>query len=357
MRRFLCPACGNELHFGNTQCVQCSALVGYLPSGDYLFELSSQNGTAGQGEGAPRPCANRAVIHCNWLCESDGDSLCFSCRLTTKIPDISNETNRIRWGRLERAKRRLVYSLLKLRLPLDRPASGAEQALRFELLGDEIDRRGKLERVMTGHAQGRITINIAEADDAIREKTRTDMGEPYRTLIGHFRHEVGHYYWDKLVAGKPVEAACRACFGDERRSYSEALETYYRDGPAPDWQARYVSAYASAHPWEDFAETWSHYLHMVAGLEAAYAYGLNPQPMQADQPRRVQFENPYHVENGRDLIDHWIPLTVAMNAMNRAVGNHDFYPFALTPAILDKLVFIHDLIAANEAPQARSPSS
>jgi hypothetical protein len=326
--------------------------LGYLPSADrHLVVPIDLSGSEGLVSGI-RPCRNRDLIGCNWLCEERGFDLCLSCRHTTAIPDISEDTNRERWAKLERAKRRLLYAIIKFKLPLESGPDGPSGFLHFEFLGDEVGPDGTATRVMTGHANGRITINIAEADDAFREKTRTEMGEPYRTLIGHFRHEVGHYYWDKLIAGKPAAEEFRACFGDERRDYSEALKAHYANGPAPDWPNSYVSAYASAHPWEDFAETWAHYLHMVSGLETAYAHGINPQPLRADEPRMIQFEDPYHVLDAKDLIDHWIPLTVAMNAMNRAIGNHDYYPFVLTSATLEKLKFVHDLIAANEVPFA-----
>ena len=292
------------------------------------------------------------MIGCNWLCENKSFELCLSCRHTTKIPDISQDVSRAHWARLERAKRRLFYAIIKFKLPLESGPDGPSGFLHFELLGDEVGPDGIEKRILTGHSCGRITINIAEADDAHREKTRTEMGEPYRTLIGHLRHEVGHYYWDKLIAGKPAAESFRAAFGDERADYSEALKAHYANGPAPDWPKFYVTAYAAAHPWEDFAETWAHYFHMIAGLETAYAYGLNPQPLRVDEPRLIQIEDPYHVVDAAELIDHWIPLTVAMNAMNRAIGNHDYYPFVLTAATLDKLKFVHDLIAANEVPFA-----
>lgn len=346
MRRFLCPSCGNEVYFANTQCVRCCALLGYLPAQDRLQVIPEDMAYAP----AAAPCANRDSIACNWLTEDGHDPLCLSCRHTTKIPNISDDKKRAQWARLERSKRRLLYAIIKLKLPLETDPEGEKGFLHFEFLGDAIGKDGKAERVMTGHYQGRITINIAEADDAIREKNRTDMGEPYRTLIGHFRHELGHYYWDKLITGKPTESAFRVIFGDERQDYGEALKAYYKHGPRADWSRSFVSTYASAHPWEDFAETWAHYFHMVGGLETAYAYGIAPQPLDANTPKLVQLEDPYHVEDVQTLIDHWLPLTVAMNAMNRSIGNHDYYPFVLSTEILGKLKFVHDLIAASEVP-------
>lgn len=339
MRRFQCPSCRAEVHFGNSQCVSCGAGLGYLPRQDQMLAFAAPAGN-------PAACQNRDLIGCNWLCDSGAQTgLCLSCRHTTKIPNTADRERQQHWARLERAKRRLFYSLLKFGLPLDDPADGAEAALHFELLGDETRPDGAQKRVMTGHDNGRITINIDEADDVIRERNRAAFGEPNRTLIGHFRHEVAHYYWDKLIARTDKLEECRACFGDERRDYAEALAAHYANGPAPDWSQSYVSAYASAHPWEDFAETWAHYFHMVGGLETALAYGLHPTALQDAEPAG-QLTDPYHVADCNRLIDHWIPLTIAMNAMNRSMGNRDYYPFVLTPGIARKLGFIHRLIAA-----------
>ncbi len=340
MRRFLCPNCNTPVHFSNSQCVSCGVVLGYQPLEDRMVSL-----TATQNQ--RRSCGNRDLIGCNWLCESQTTTgLCLSCQHTTKIPNTANAENQRRWARLERAKRRLFYTLIKLGLPLDVAPNGGKGSLQFELLGDEVAPNGAPKRVMTGHDNGRITINIDEADDVIRERNRTALGEPYRTLIGHFRHEVAHYYWDKLIAGTNLLDDCRASFGDERQDYAAALEAYYANGPAPDWQHSYVSAYASAHPWEDFAETWAHYFHMVGGLETAHAYGLTPQPLPPAAPPASDLKNPYHVTDCAELIEHWVPLTVAMNAMNRSMGNRDYYPFVLTPRIAQKLGFIHSLIAA-----------
>jgi len=291
-------------------------------------------------------CSNRDLIGCNWVSEFSATSkLCQSCAHTIKIPDISVDEKRLQWSRLERAKRRLFYAIIKLKLPLNNGGDSSEGALRFELVGDGFHPNGQKKRVMTGHDNGLITINIAEADDALREKNRIAMGEPYRTLIGHFRHEVGHYYWDKLVDKDGVIDEFRACFGDERQDYSQALEVYYANGPVPNWVDSYVSAYATAHPWEDFAETWAHYFHMVGGLETAYAYGLNPQPLQKGAPYLEQLTDPYHVSDYAQLLSHWVPITVAMNAMNRSIGNSEYYPFTLSQSVADKLKFIHTLIA------------
>ena len=191
---------------------------------------------------------------------------------------------------------------------------------------------------MTGHAGGLITLNVAEADDPERERQRKSMGEPYRTLLGHFRHEIAHYYWDRLVADSPAIEEFRRLFGDEREDYPAALQRHYAEGPPADWSEHFVTAYASAHPWEDFAETWAHYFHMVDTLETALAFGLRLRPQVAKGAGLaavIDFD-PYIAEMDR-IIDTWLPLTFAVNSINRSMGLPDLYPFVLPPPVIWKL--------------------
>jgi hypothetical protein len=198
------------------------------------------------------------------------------------------------------------------------------------------------EPVFTGHNEGLITINVAEADDPFREKTRQQLGEPYRTLLGHFRHEIGHYYWDRLIRGRCLEPF-RAMFGDETADYAGARKRHYESGPPADWTQRFVSAYASMHPWEDWAETFAHYLHIVDTLETARAYGLALKPKAASglpavATGRLQFDD------FDDLVSAWFPLTSALNSLNRSMGLADLYPFVLSDAAIAKLRFVHDIV-------------
>jgi hypothetical protein len=235
-----------------------------------------------------RLCANydRENV-CNWAVRADDpEELCESCRLTRVIPDLGQRGHREAWYRLEVAKRRLVYGLQHLALPVASKAADPERGVAFELLADTT------EPVLTGHSNGVITINVMEADDATREQRRVQLHEPYRTLLGHFRHEIGHYYWERLLAGSARLDAFRECFGDERADYAAALRQHYEQGPPTDWQERYVSTYASAHPWEDWAETWAHYLHMIDTLETAAACGLSLRPRRADEPTLRRPERP-----------------------------------------------------------------
>jgi hypothetical protein len=255
------------------------------------------------------------------------------------------EQNLIRWRRLEAAKRRLFYTLTKLHLPLStRPQD--PQGLAFDFLADLSENRSNGPSVLTGHDNGLITINIAEADDAERERQRHSMGEPYRTLLGHFRHEIGHYFWNVLVRNDPSLDPFRQVFGDERQDYGQALQAHYANGPKKNWQEEYVSAYAGSHPWEDFAETWAHYLHIIDTLETANAFGMRVRPKISRGPdlmAEINFD-PHQERNLNRLITAWLPLTFAVNSLNRSMGQPDLYPFVLSPAVIAKLAFIHERI-------------
>lgn len=348
MRLYSCPNCSNEVHFRNTECLSCHSRLGYVPARDQMFYTQSDGEQWHDGATAYNACANRQLIACNWLVK-DGqeDEHCLSCRHTLMIPNLSAAENHAHWASLEESKRRLFYSIQKFGLRVGDLDRELETALRFEFKADTLSVDGKTKRVLTGHENGLITINVAEADDPTREKHRKAMGEPYRTLIGHFRHEVGHYYWDQLVDNGPKLESCRAIFGDEREDYGEALKRHYDNGAPFGWEQTYVSSYACSHSWEDFAETWAHYFHIVDGLETASWHGLHghtPDGGLARTPGGWSDAGPYGAVEFRPLMDAWVPLTVAMNAMNRSIGLSDFYPFVLSDTIFTKLEFIHDLI-------------
>ncbi|MDH3236408.1 MAG: putative zinc-binding metallopeptidase, partial [Alphaproteobacteria bacterium] len=230
--------------------------------------------------------------------------------------------------------------------PLVSKFKDAEKGLAFDFLAGSGTTFQEGPQVVTGHIQGLITIDIAEADDAERERHRRDMAEPYRTLLGHFRHEVGHYYWERLVRDGLWHAAFRELFGDERHNYGAALDVHYTNGPQPDWQERFVSGYASSHPWEDFAETWAHYMHIVDTLETANAFGLQVQPKTGRGPAlttRIDFDS-YCQSDFDVLVGAWLPLTYAVNSLNHSMGQPDLYPFVLAPPVIGKLRFVHGLI-------------
>jgi hypothetical protein len=342
MKTFHCEHCEHVLFFENTVCVGCGRGIGFAPD---VLEMRSFDA----GAGPYRQCANyRAHQVCNWLLGADeAGELCCCCALTAIIPDLTLPANHERWFRLEAAKRRLVYTLLVLQLPLVTRARDPEGGLEFHFKSDEAMPAG--EAVLTGHDGGIITLNLAEADDAERERRRVQLHEPYRTLLGHFRHEIGHYYWDRLIRDGPRLDAFRALFGDETQDYAESLKAHYAAGPKPTWEQGFISAYATAHPWEDWAETWAHYLHMVDGLETAAACGLKLTPARADEPALKGLPpEPTQARFAR-LQRDWIALTYVMNNLNRSMGLNDAYPFVLSPTALAKLEFVHGLIASAHA--------
>jgi hypothetical protein len=355
MKLFECQNCGQLLYFENTRCERCGHVLGYLPDVAVLSALTEEGGDRWRALAAPeRPlrfCANAGHRACNWLVPADGrTSFCRACRHNRTIPDLAPPDHLLRWQRLEAAKHRLIYGLLRLGLPLVSKFDDPETGLAFDFLADPAASSDAASQVMTGHAAGLITINIAEADDAERERIRSAMGEPYRTLLGHFRHEVGHYYWERLVRDGVWLEWFRTVFGDERQDYGACLQTHHDEGPPSDWQERFVSGYASTHRWEDFAETWAHYLHLVDTLETAAAFGLRVRPRTGRDPALatdIDFDS-YRQSDLDALIQAWLPLTYAVNSLNHSMGQPDLHPFVLGPTVIGKLRFVHGLIHRNE---------
>lgn len=350
MKLFKCQNCDQLLYFENTRCERCGHALGYLWEERELSALTPAASGEWQALANPaqiyRYCDNASHDVCNWLVPVDSpDSLCFACQLNNTIPNLSEPAYLVRWRKLELAKHRLVYALLRLGLPVVNKTVDPELGLSFDFLAD-VAKDAAQGGVTTGHADGLITINIAEADDAERERVRLLMAEPYRTLLGHFRHEVGHYYWQLMAQSEAWLTAFRAHFGDERQDYTQALATHYNQGNVVDWTSQFVSNYAAAHPWEDWAETWAHYLHMVDALETAYAFGMRVRPqIKTDENLAVTVDfNAYNQTNFTEIIEAWLPVTYAVNSLNRSMGHTDLYPFVLSPAVVEKMHFVHDSI-------------
>jgi hypothetical protein len=346
MKTFECQHCRQLLYFENTSCMSCGRRLGYLPEIAKLSALEP-DGDAWRALAEPEPrwrfCANAEYDACNWLLPADAaESLCRACRHNRTVPDLGDAQNRLRWQRLERAKHHLFYSLLRFRLPLRTRDEAPEDGLAFDFLAETAAEK----KVTTGHANGVITINVAEADDAERERMRGELGEPYRTILGHFRHEIGHYYWERLVRDRGRIDAFRAAFGDESQDYATAIAAHYQNGPRADWRDSFISSYASAHPWEDFAETWAHTFHIVDTLETARACGMELHPkLRGRLPLDAEVDfDPYRAQELDWLIEAWLPLTVAVNSLNRSMGQPDLYPFVLTPPVISKLRFVHELL-------------
>lgn len=350
MKLFACGKCGNRLYFENTSCTRCGATLGFLPERTQLLALEAEGDDLWQlvGESSRyRLCGNYSdYAACNWLVHAEaGDRYCLACRLNRTIPDLGVPGNLDRWRTMESEKRRLVYSLLRLGLPV-RPRSSDPDGLQFDFLADTESAQGWRESVMTGHANGLITINIAEADPAERERMRGAMDEPYRTLLGHFRHESGHYYWDRLIRNTHWLDEFRAVFGDESSDYGAALQRHYNDGAPPDWPERFVSAYASSHPWEDWSETWAHYLHIGDTLETAWQFGLHIRPRAgaSDAAPAAHDFDPFRAHDIDELLRLWFPLTFALNSLNRSMGHPHAYPFVLSSPAIAKLGFVHRVV-------------
>ncbi len=348
MKLFSCTHCGNTVYFENAVCERCGHQLGYLSERTALVSLVEDGGlwsSPAIADDAFVFCANAAHGACNWLipAEAGGDIYCAACRHNETIPDLSDPDNLRRWQTIERAKKRLFYSLIRLDLPLRTRAEDGQHGLAFRFLADDAQ---SSDRVMTGHDNGIITIALSEADDAEREYRRTSMNEPYRTLLGHFRHEIGHHFWDLLVAKGPALETFRSLFGDERQDYGQALEAYYANGAPQSWSQNHISAYATAHPWEDFAETFAHALHIIDTVEMAAAFGVRARPRIVDENldmAPVQLD-PYREPDMAKIIDNWVPLASLINNLNRAVGQADAYPFVLSPPVIEKLAFINTLV-------------
>lgn len=347
--------CHSTVFFLNSHCLRCDTPLGYEPHVGHVFSLAP--GTEPDswqlaGPNVPdghtslyRRCENlNSPAACNWLVPVDGSnhSFCLACRLNRMIPNMSVREDAALWGRVEAAKRRVISAVVALGLPVQsRVTDDPRRGLAF----DFIRSLSNGARAMTGHEDGLITLNIEEADDVKREQMRTSMHEPYRTLVGHFRHEIGHYYWDRLVSGSHWLSRFRELFGDERFDYDEALKNHYANGPKPGWELQHISSYAGAHPWEDWAETWAHYLHMIDTLGTATSFGVQPEMMSMpfdcfgtdtlctpESPEGRQFLK---------LVNNWLKLSSVVNELNRSMGQPDFYPFAMPRAVVRKLHLVH----------------
>lgn len=331
MKPFLC-VCGNRVFFENVRCLKCQRELGFVPEHGTMASLEPADDGTYRAHVDPetprRKCQNYQTEGvCNWLCEPlDENPLCRACQLNRIVPDLSIPENRVKWARIETAKRRLLFTLAELGLPVKPKRLDPERGLAFDFKADTQD-----SVVLTGHDDGVVTLKLDEADPVLREQARVSLRERYRSLLGHFRHEVGHYYFDRLVANGPRIDEFRALFGDERQDYGEALKRHYAR-PASDWSADFVSGYAQAHPWEDWAESFAHYLHMVDTLETAETYATS-----ARETRLLsRAEAP--------LVERWLELTVVLNALNRSMGLEDAYPFEIGDGARRKIEFVQSIV-------------
>lgn len=342
MLAFVCPVCNRLVTFESSKCLHCASELGYDSAARTMRAL-----------GADRPgrlhrCANAQLAACNWLVSAAGE-LCVSCALTRTRPHDYDSDGLGGFAEAEAAKRRLLFELLDLGLPV---VSWKQEpgGLAFDLLSSEQT------AVTTGHADGVITLDLDETDPAHRERMRVRLDEPYRTVLGHLRHEIAHYYQPIIApAGTPAETRCRELFGDEREDYQEAMDRYYEAGAPPGWEQSFVSAYATMHPWEDWAETFAHYLHVRDTLQTAAAYGVHVDgpPIETTDSAPLHSQPAEATADVAAMLQAWIPLTYALNAISRSMGALDLYPFILSPAIEAKLALIDALV--RECESRRSP--
>jgi hypothetical protein len=346
MRSFKC-SCGNQLFFDNSICMSCKREVGWCPCCHAIVDVTSKD----DGSFLCATCQTSLVKCSNYsshnVCnrfvaiksgegtqkETSAGVFCDCCRFNRIIPDLKVQGNREKWYRLEAAKRRTIYDLDLIGLPYGNAADGITPPLMFDFKGDLIPDRnyrdlGPAQKIYTGHDNGVITINIQEADDIEREKMRVNMHEAQRSLLGHFRHEFGHYIWDVVIKNKR-EPDFIAAFGDHNNpTYDQALREYYQKGSKPEWLLNYVSAYATMHPWEDFAETFAVYLDMSSSLDTA----ANGQLIDPVDPADLDA-----------MVEAYKRLGIALNEMNRTIGLLDFLPEVFAKPIVEKLRFVHSL--------------
>ncbi|MCT9001718.1 zinc-binding metallopeptidase family protein [Microbacterium memoriense] len=326
MKAYRCRVCGNPLYFENSVCVSCGTPLGYSRGEREIVPVDASGVYVDADGWIWHVCRNLNLSGCTWLAPLAGGQ-CFSCDLTRIRPADTDAPGLVNFPIAERAKRHLITELDALGFPLVTKGEDPTGGLAFDLLSST------LAPVMIAHSDGIITIDLAESDDSHRERIRRQLDEPYRTMLGHFRHEVGHYFQWRLVEDDPeVLARCRELFGDESVDYDAEIRRHYADGPPANWTEHYISSYATMHPYEDFAETWAHYLHICDTLETAIEYGLLPA---ADLLGHARF---------RDLVASvWVKLSTGLNLVNRSMGKDDLYPFVLAPTVLDKLDFVSTL--------------
>jgi hypothetical protein len=322
VRPFVCPRCDTLLSFEDTVCLSCHTELAF--DRDARRMVVAENGAV---------CTNRRLIACNWSAPA---ALCSACATTRTRPNDSDDAGVAAWALTEQAKRRLFYQLDDLGL--------ATGGVVFDLLSSAT------EPVTTGHADGVVTIDMAEGDDVHRESVRIGLGEAYRTMLGHLRHEIGHYYWQVLVDGSRFLDRFRDLFGDDRADYAEALEEHYGKPDDGSWRGEHVSRYAASHPWEDWAECFAHLLLITDTLQTAASWTVSVGgPVTAPPVRDLETLRSTPVDARvpfDDVVAEWLPLSYVLNAVNRSLGQEDAYPFVLTGPVLEKVRFVDDVVRA-----------
>lgn len=344
MRIFKCDNCAHSLFFENHSCERCGHIIGFSVADQQMLTFDPSKSTLVSDEYVQvyRYCANKEFGVCNWVIPAEeANKFCPACELNRTIPNLSDQKNFEKWQNLEVAKHRLIYQLERFNLPYVSKLRDRKHGVCFDFLS-----RNSSHNRMTGHASGVITILLDEADSVHLEMMKTQLLEPYRTLIGHFRHEVGHYYWDRLVANNPRRLQeFRDIFGDERMDYGQSLLTYYQTKDESNWKDEFISQYASSHPWEDWAETWAHYLHIMDMAETSFSFGISVDPILDESSLRGTIDfDPYKTVEFDKIFGAWFPISFAINSLNRSMGIADAYPFVINASVISKMRFIHQLL-------------
>ncbi|PWQ98240.1 zinc-binding metallopeptidase family protein [Leucothrix pacifica] len=373
MKTFKCTCEDQQiLFFESNHCVACNRTVGLDDWFDKVepYDLDETTGhyyKADKPEVHFQKCDNNAkyqvcngMVNLNTYDGDEGDEvLCAGCQFNETIPDLTVVEHIPLWKKMETAKRRAIYTLKAFSLPVRNLSEDPKNGLSFSFTTDRdvtdhfASRLEDKEPVLTGHSFGHITINLAEANEVARSHTKLAMGERYRTLLGHFRHELGHYYFDQLIFGSPEKhELCKHYFGDDQLSYQDALDRHYKEGAPANWSENFISQYATMHAYEDWAETWAHYMHIMDTLETAKNFSItgstSSNSVETEDVDDLSLPQDAYFFSGQTsittILETWIDFSVILNSLNRSMGLNDAYPFILTKPVRAKLSFIHHAI-------------
>ena len=354
MRLFACDHCGNTIYFENVVCEYCGHQLGYLPRHNALVALVEDGGlwsTRSFPDDSYVFCVNAKDGACNWLitAEPDGDIFCVACRHDLTIPPLDDPVSLKRWQAIQRAKKRLFYSLLRLGMPLETRGENHACGLGFRF---PTGIPAKSDGVSGGHGSGVITIALTEADDVDGEARRAATEQPHRTMLERFRQEIGRYYWDLLIAGTPRLKRFAKAFGGAGQD--RMLQTPHAPRSPQGPPRGQIRAYSTAHPRESFAESFAHYCHITDAVEVAAAFGVQSRPgRHGDKSAPAAPFDPYASGTIEQLLENWTSVTSLLDNFNWSMGHPDAFPFVLSPEVIERLGFIHELVH-ERPPQARA---
>ena len=340
MRRFTCESCAEEVAFDALRCASCSSPLGYVPAQQAVKVLHPAAGAVSfsiSGDDAEFWRCPNSARGCNWVLPAGtGDIWCRSCGLTPGRPDETNPDALAAWSTAEAVKRRLVHQLDHLALPIDPRSDATPDGLAFDLVyvPGQFGPAGKVDEA--------VTLDLADADVQDVGAPPRRVHAPFRTLIGNLRHKVGHHYWHRLVGQSDHVTPFRRLFGDERADYPAAIEPH-QAAVAHHWDAsRFVTGRAESHPFEDWAETFAHYLHILDATDTAEAYRLPDGQCEMGRPQSSPGGGTF-----AEILRLWRPTAPAVNALAASLGLPAVYPFQLTGVVLQKFEFVHARVTAH----------